>query len=345
MDTNSKYDLREWKKKLANFERPRISKSVWQLVNSLGPFLILWGLAYWSLSISYGLTLLFALPAAGFLVRTFIIFHDCTHYSFFANRRTNEIVGIVLGFLTFCSYEQWKNSHAAHHAGNGNLEKRGVGDVWTMTLQEYERASKIKRFLYRTYRNPIVMFLIGPLYIFLIDYRFNRKGASKKEKLHVWLTNVTLVTILVMVGYTIGWKAFVLIELPIFYVASLLGVWLFYVQHQFEEGYFENNENWNYVEAALKGSSFYKLPKVLQWFSGNIGFHHVHHLNSRVPNYYLERAHKSDPLLQEVTTLTLWTSLKSLTFKLWDEQSKKFVGNRAIRVYLRRNRQAHHTKM
>ncbi|KZE68816.1 fatty acid desaturase [Fictibacillus phosphorivorans] len=340
MSDHSKYDIREWKKKLAPFERPRISASVWQLINSVGPFLILWVLAYLSLNISFWLTLLCAVPAAGFLVRTFIIFHDCTHYSFFKSRKANQIVGIFTGLFTFCSYEQWKNSHATHHATNGNLEKRGVGDVWTMTLQEYAQASWFKRLQYRTYRNPIVLFLIGPLYIFLIDYRFNAKNASKKEKVHVWLTNVALVSIVLTVGFAIGWKAFLLVELPIFYIATFSGVWLFYVQHQFEDGYFENNEKWNYVEAALKGSSFYKLPKVLQWFTGNIGFHHVHHLNSRVPNYHLEKAHKSDPRLQDVPTLTLLTSLKSLTFKLWDEQSKKFIGNRDIRNFIRKNRAA-----
>lgn len=337
MGENSKYDIREWKKKLAKFERPSISASVRQIFNSVGLFLVSWVLAYLCLDISYWLTLLFAFPAAGFLIRTFIIFHDCTHYSFFKSRRANEIVGKITGLFTFCSYEQWKNSHAAHHAANGNLEHRGVGDIWTMTLQEYADASSWKRLCYRTYRNPIVMFLIGPLYIFLIEYRFNTKNASKKEKKNVWMTNIILVSIVLLLGFTLGWKEFILVELPIFYIATFCGVWLFYVQHQFEDGYFEHNENWNYVEAALKGSSFYKLPKVLQWFSGNIGFHHVHHLNSRVPNYHLEKAHASDPRLQDVPTLTLWTSLKSLTFKLWCEQSKKFIGTRDIQQFLRNN--------
>ncbi|MBM7586136.1 omega-6 fatty acid desaturase (delta-12 desaturase) [Bacillus pakistanensis] len=337
MSENSKYSIREWKKKLAQYEKPSKSASVIQLLNSVVPFLILWVLAYFSLEISFWLTLLCAIPAAGFLIRTFIIFHDCTHYSFFKSRKANEVVGIITGLFTFCSYEQWKHSHTTHHATNGNLEKRGVGDVWTMTLQEYADASWMKRLSYRIYRNPFVMFIIGPLYIFLISYRFNSKGASKKEKRHVWMTNIILASIVLLLCLTIGWKAFILVELPIFFIASFSGVWLFYVQHQFEDGYFETSENWNYVEAALKGSSFYKLPKVLQWFSGNIGFHHVHHLNSRVPNYHLEKAHKSDPRLQDVPTLTLWTSLKSLTFKLWDEQSKKFIGNRDIRRFIRSN--------
>ncbi|MFC7395492.1 fatty acid desaturase [Scopulibacillus cellulosilyticus] len=337
MHKHKKSDIREWKKKLAAFERPHISTSVRQLINSVGPFIILWVLAYLSLQISFWLTLLCAIPAAGFLVRTFIIFHDCTHYSFFKSVKANKIVGTITGMFTFCSYEKWKNSHAKHHAFNGNLEKRGSGDVWTMTLQEYANASWLKRLWYRTYRNPIVMFLIGPLYIFLIAYRFNNKNAPNKEKRHVWITNMILVSVILLLGYTLGWKAFILVQLPIFYIATFIGVWLFYVQHQFEDGYFENSDNWNFVEAALKGSSFYKLPKILQWFSGNIGFHHVHHLNSRVPNYHLEKAHKSDPRLQDVPTLTLLMSLKSLTFKLWDTQSKKFIGNRGIRNYIREN--------
>ncbi|GAE36805.1 fatty acid desaturase [Halalkalibacter akibai] len=338
MSKNSNYDIREWKKKLAPFEKPRVSASTWQLVNSVGPFLLLWVLAYLSLEISFWLTLLCAVPAAGFLVRTFIIFHDCTHYSFFKSRKANEIVGIITGLFTFCAFEQWKRTHTTHHASNGNLEKRGVGDVWTMTLQEYADATPFKRIAYRIYRNPIVMFLIGPLYIFLIDYRFNAKTASPKEKRHVWLTNVALVTIVCIVGFTIGWKEYILVQLPIFYVATFSGVWLFYVQHQFEDGYFEHNENWNFVEAALKGSSYYKLPKILQWFSGNIGYHHVHHLNSRVPNYLLEQAHNSDERLQDVPTLTLLTSLKSLTFKLWDDRAKKFIGNKDIREFIKQDK-------
>ncbi|WP_332633638.1 fatty acid desaturase [Halalkalibacter flavus] len=334
MSEYGKNDIREWKKKLAPFEQSRVSISVRQLINSVGPFLGLWILAYVSLDISYWLTLLLAIPAAGFLVRTFIIFHDCTHYSFFKSRRANEIVGIITGLFTFCSFEQWKRSHTTHHASNGNLEKRGVGDVWTMTLQEYVNASSFKRFAYRTYRNPIVMFLIGPLYIFLIDYRFNTKGASQKERRHVWVTNIVLASIVFVLGSTLGWTNYLLVQLPIFYIATFAGVWLFYVQHQFEDGYFELNENWNFVEAALKGSSYYKLPKVLQWFSGNIGYHHVHHLNSRVPNYHLEAAHLSDPKLQDVPTLTLITSLKSLSFKLWDDQENRFIGNRDIRAFL-----------
>ncbi|PKR84807.1 fatty acid desaturase [Heyndrickxia camelliae] len=339
MEKQSKSSIREWKEKLKTFEKPRISASVRQLINSVGPFLLLWVLAYFSLQVSFWLTLLCAIPAAGFLVRTFIIFHDCTHHSFFKNRKANKIVGTITGILTFCSYEQWKNSHNLHHATNGNLEKRGDGDIWTLTLQEYAQASWIKRLLYRTYRNPIIMFIFGPLYIFLISYRFNRRNATKKEKRHVWMTNIILTSIVLLLGFTLGWKAFLLVELPLFYIAAFSGVWLFYVQHQFEDGYFENGDNWNYVEAALKGSSFYKLPKILQWFSGNIGYHHVHHLNSRVPNYQLEKAHKSDKRLQEVPTLTLWTSLKSLTFKLWDEQSKKFIGNREIQIFLRSQQQ------
>ncbi|WP_227936752.1 fatty acid desaturase [Alkalihalobacillus deserti] len=335
MSKHSNYDIREWKKKLAPYENPRISASVWQLINSVGSFFLLWVLAYLSLSFSFWLTLLCAIPAAGFLVRTFIIFHDCTHYSFFKSRKANEVVGMITGLFTFCSFEQWKRSHTTHHASNGNLEKRGVGDVWTMTLQEYADATWLKRFFYRTYRNPIVMFLIGPLYLFLIDYRFNTKDASKKERMNVWLTNIILVAIVLLLGFTLGWKAYIYVQLPIFYIATFSGVWLFYVQHQFEDGYFEHNDNWNFVEAALKGSSFYKLPKVLQWFSGNIGFHHVHHLNSRVPNYHLEKAHESDPELQNVPTLTLLTSLKSLTFKLWDDQSKRFIGNRDIRKFIK----------
>lgn len=338
MNEDASYDIQVWKKKLERFEHPHVPSSVWQVINSVGPFFILWILAYLSLEVSVWLTLLCVIPAAGFLVRTFIIFHDCTHYSFFKSRKWNMIVGTMIGMLTLFPYKQWKRSHTMHHAANGNLEKRGVGDVWTMTLQEYSNASRLKRLWYRIYRNPIVMFGIGPLYILFISSRINGKLATKREKQHVWFTNLALVLVGLILYLTLGWEAILFVELPALYLAAFAGVWLFYVQHQFEDGYFEHKENWNYVEAALKGSSFYKLPKVLQWFSGNIGYHHVHHLNSRVPNYHLEKAHKSDSRLQNVPTLTLLTSLKTLTFKLWDERSGKFIGNREIRSFIQENR-------
>lgn len=316
----------KWPKILARFEHSRFSYSLWQLVNSLVPFFALCVLAHWSLSYSYWLSWLAMIPASGFLIRIFIIFHDCCHYSFFKNRKVNEVLGFLTGLLVFCPYEQWKQSHAIHHASHGNLERRGTGDIWTMTLQEYRVNSRWKRVLYHLYRNPIVMFVVGPLFIFLVDYRFNRKGVSRKERIHTYATNAALAVLVGSMCWLLGWERFLLIQLPIFYMGAIAGVWLFYVQHQFEEAYYEHKEQWSFEQAALKGSSFYKLPKVLQWFTGNIGFHHIHHLNPRVPNYLLEEAHAEDARLQQVTTLTLLSSLQSLKFRLWDEETKRFVG-------------------
>lgn len=241
------------------------------------------------------------------------------------------IVGYVTGVLTFCSYEQWKKSHTMHHAGSGNLNRRGAGDIWTMTVSEYVAASPMRKLKYKLYRSPFVLFTVGPLYNFLIDYRFNNKDAGRKERIGTWLTNVLLAAVLTTLCLTLGWKSVILVQLPIFYLASAAGVWLFYVQHQFEHSYFERDENWSYVAAAMQGSSYYKLPKVLQWFTGNIGFHHIHHLNPRVPNYELERAHASDPRFAQATTLTLRSSLRSLVFRLWDEESRRFVGFRELK--------------
>lgn len=305
--------------------------SVWQIINTVGPFFLLWYLAYWSLSISYWLTLAAAVVAGGFLVRIFIIFHDCCHKSFFKNRMANEIVGTITGILTCCPYYQWRHSHTVHHATSGNLSKRGTGDIWTLTVEEYLSSSWLKRLVYRLYRNPLFMFGIGPIYIFLIDYRFNRKRAGMRERINTYITNLSIVGISVLLCWSIGWQEFLLVQGPIFLVSGIAGIWLFYVQHQFEEAYYETEENWDYVKAALQGSSFYKLPRILHWITGNIGFHHIHHLSPRVPNYYLERAHNSNDRLQDVQTITLRTSLQSLRFRIWDEDNKKFVGFRDIK--------------
>lgn len=318
--------LKGWKKKLAAYSTPHTWRSVWQLVNSIVPFILLWLLAYWSLSVTYWLTLLCIIPAAGFLVRIFIIFHDCCHHAFFKQPAWNHLAGIVTGYLVCCTYLQWKQSHAIHHATSGNLSKRGIGDVWTMTKAEYLAASPWQRLKYRLYRHPVIMFGIGPVFLFLIAYRFVRKGARRRERVHTYLTNLALGVGIGLMCWLVGWKAFLMIQGPIFYLAAVAGVWLFYVQHQFEDSYYEKDQEWDYVQAALQGSSYYQLPRLLQWFSGNIGFHHVHHLNPKVPNYYLEKAHRSVPRLQQVPTVTLGKSLKSIKLKLWDEENKTFVG-------------------
>ncbi|RUS47026.1 fatty acid desaturase [Cohnella sp. AR92] len=320
------------KKDVAPFENIDTRRSIRQLLTSLVPLIALWYGSYLSLSVSWLLSLAFSVVAAGFVLRTFIIFHDCCHLSFFHNRKANKIIGTITGAITLTPYEQWKYSHAVHHATSSNLDKRGIGDIWVLTTEEFKAASFLKRLQYRIYRNPIVMFGLGPIYIFLLLYRFNRRGAKRKEKINTYVTNLLIVSIYAVLIWLVGWQAFLLVQVPVFWMSGVMGIWLFYVQHQFEESYFENEDEWSYVKAAVEGSSYYKLPKLLQWLSGNIGFHHVHHLSPKVPNYRLEEAHNATPPLQQATTITLRTSLLSLRFKLWDESNRRFVSFKEVRA-------------
>ncbi|WP_456276760.1 fatty acid desaturase [Bacillus sp. AK128] len=321
----SNSNIAKLKKDVAPYEKTDTKKSIIQIINTLGPLLILWYGAYLSLSVSYWLTLPIIVVASGFLVRTFILFHDCCHQSFFKNRTANDILGTITGVLTLVPYQQWKHSHSVHHATSSNLDKRGTGDMWLLTVKEYTEASAWTKLKYRVYRNPIVMLGIGPIATFLIEYRLNRKGARRKERINTYVTNLSIVGLYGLLCWIVGWQTFVIIQGPIFLISGMMGIWLFYVQHQFEDSYFENEEDWSYVQAAVEGSSYYKLPKVLQWITGNIGFHHVHHLSPRVPNYNLEMAHNSTPPLQKATTITIATSFKSLKYRLWDEDRKTFI--------------------
>jgi omega-6 fatty acid desaturase (delta-12 desaturase) len=323
--------LTQLKKSVAPFEQSNTKSSVRQLLNTFLPFFLLWVAAYFSLSVSYWLTLLFAILASGFVIRIFIVFHDCCHQSFFKSRKANEILGTIAGVLTLFPYHQWRHSHSLHHATSSNLDKRGVGDMWLYTVKEYFAASLWKRLAYRLYRSPFIMFGIGPIVTFVIQYRFNVKGAKRSERINTWVTNLSVLALYGLLCWALGWQNFLIIQAPIFWVSGALGIWLFYVQHQFEDSYFENEEEWSYVKAAVDGSSYYKLPKLLQWITGNIGFHHVHHLSPRVPNYHLEEAHNAVPPLQQATTITLATSLKALRFRLWDEDNKAFVSFKQIK--------------
>ncbi len=326
-------DLKNWRQIVARYQSSSRTRSIWQLVNTLVPYFILWYLAYLSLDVSYLLTLAVSVVAGGFLVRTFIIFHDCGHGSFFSSQNANDIVGLFTGILTFTPYYQWRHSHAIHHASAGDLDRRGVGDVWTATVDEFMAMSRLKRLWYRIYRNPILMFGFGPAVEFLLANRFVTDSDRKRERYSVHITNLALLGIIIAMSQLIGLKAYLLVQLPIILIAGSAGVWLFYVQHQFEDVYWERHDKWDYAMAALKGSSFYKLPKILQWFSGNIGFHHIHHLSPRIPNYKLEQCYKENSLFQQVKPLTLLTSLKSATFRLWDEQNRQLVGYEFLRTY------------
>src|SRR5437762_9454325 len=335
--TQKKGDVAVWKAIVARYQRPSLPRAIWQIVNTFGSFALLWYLMYLSLSVSWWLVAPLAILAGAFVVRVFIIFHDCGHGSYFRSRLANDVLGFITGVLTFTPYYHWRWEHAIHHASAGHLDKRGVGDIWTLTVQESLEASRWQRFAYRLARNPVVLFLIAPLFIFVIRQRFPKAEASKRERHSVYWTNLAILGLAAALCWAFGLRAYLLIQLIAMAVAGSVGVWLFYVQHQFEGVYWGRGEEWDYAAAALQGSSFYKLPKVLQWFSGNIGFHHIHHLSPRIPNYHLERCHKAEPLFQSVKTVTLFSSFKSLTFRLWDEQRRKLVGYRCLRTARREN--------
>ena len=330
--------IASWKEIVLDCQKPSRRRAIWQIVNTLGPYFLLWFLIYRSLAISYWITLPLAILAGAFLVRIFIIFHDCGHGSFFKSKIANDIVGFITGMLTFTPYYHWRWEHAIHHASAGHLDKRGIGDIWTLTVQEYLASSRWKRFAYRLARNPFVLFLIAPIFMFLVRQRFVSARANKRERWSVYWMNLAILGMAVGLSIIFGIIPYLIIQLTVIAVAASAGVWLFYVQHQFEDVYWERADQWDYMAAALQGSSFYKLPKVLQWFSGNIGFHHIHHLSSRIPNYNLERCHKAHPLFQSVKPVTLFSSLKSFTFRLWDEQNKKLISFRKLKKIRKEHR-------
>jgi omega-6 fatty acid desaturase (delta-12 desaturase) len=311
---------------VSRYQKPDLKRSAWQMVNSFIPYFVSWYLMYLSLSVSYWLTLVLAVPAAGFLTRIFIIFHDCGHGSFFRSSKANHTWGAISGILVFTPYYRWWHDHALHHATAGNLDKVGPGSIRILTVEEYKNASAREKLIYRIYRNPLILFAVGSFLHFLVFQRFYLRTKSVKDRQSIYITNFALVGLTVLVSLLIGLKAFLLIQLPIMALAAFFGMWLFYIQHHFEGGYWVRNDKWNYIEAALKGSSFYKLPKVLQWFSGNIGFHHIHHLNPGIPNYYLEKCHNENPVFHEAKQITLFSAFKSLSFRLYDEKAGKMVG-------------------
>jgi omega-6 fatty acid desaturase (delta-12 desaturase) len=324
----------KWQPLTAKYAFPETWRSVWQIANTVIPFLAGWYLMYRSLEIGFWLTLILAVPTGGFMVRMFIIFHDCCHGSFFRTVKANDRLGLVLGVLVLTPFYQWKHSHAIHHATAGDLDRRGVGDVYTMTVEEYLAAPWHKKLGYRIMRNPFILFTVGAVIVFALTHRFWEKNAGKRERSSVIWTNIAIAAVVTWLVIEVGWAAFLMVELPILLVACGAGVWLFYVQHNFEPTYWERHANWDFFRAGMQGSSFYKLPKVLQWFTGNIGFHHIHHLSPKIPNYKLEQCHKENPEFQ-IEPLSIRMSLKSLYFRLWDEKERMLVNWNALRKYKR----------
>jgi omega-6 fatty acid desaturase (delta-12 desaturase) len=332
----TKPQKRTWQQMVAKYQNPSLERSLWQVANTLIPYFVLLTLMYVSLSYSYWITLALALPAGGLLTRTFIIFHDCGHGSFFKSQRANNFLGMICGILVYTPYYQWRFEHAVHHATSGDLDRRGVGDIFTLTVDEYLKLPRWRQFKYRLYRSPIVMLGLGPWFTFLISQRFVNPISKKRERFSVYFSNLFIVALLVVAANTIGIPALLMIQLPVAFIGGLGGIWMFYIQHQFEGTYWQRHEEWDYATAAIRGSSYFKLPKVLQWFTGNIGFHHIHHLSSRIPNYALQQCMEENPEFQDVTTITLWSSLKSLGLNLWDEEQRQLVSFRYLKRLQRR---------
>ncbi len=316
----------DWRKIVRRYQQPDQSKAIWQICNTFIPYVGLWVAMYFTVSVSWLLTLALAGLAGLFLVRIFIIFHDCGHSSFFASKKANDVLGFISGLCTLTPYRHWRWQHAVHHGCSGNLDERGIGDVWTMTVAEYQAASPWVRLQYRFMRNPVVLFGFIPLGLFWVYQRFSYKKASKRDRRSVYWMNFAIALYAAGMIALFGFWSFFWIQLVVTGVSGGLGVWLFYVQHQFEDTYWSEGGNWDYVSSAMQGSSFYKLPAVMNWFSGNIGYHHIHHLSSRIPNYHLVACHESEPYFQQVPELTLRESLKSIQLRLWDEESRKLVG-------------------
>ena len=295
--TPGKKPMPQWFRDLIVFQDRSWSRGVIQILNTVIPYLAIVGLMLYSVTTGwpYWITLLLAVPAALFLVRMFIIFHDCTHGSFLPSDRANRVVGFVAGVLAFTAFEPWRTSHLKHHATNGQLDHRGFGDVYTMTYEEYRDGTSWQRLKYRAYRSPIILFVFGPFYTFLINHRFDGLTGTPAARRSSIASNLVIAAIAVTVSLLLSFRTYLAVQLPVVLIAGTIGIWLFYVQHQFDPGYWARDDKWNQLDAALSGASYYKLPAVLRWFTGNIGIHHLHHLRPRIPNYRLKKAQDSVP--------------------------------------------------
>jgi len=330
--TRAKRQKPAWVDMVAPYRHSDTKKSLWQLASTFTLLILSWVAMYWSLAAGFWwITMILAIPSAGFLIRLFIIQHDCGHGSFFKSQKSNNRVGSVLGVFTMTPYHHWRKRHAIHHATSSNLDERFIGDVPTLTVDEYLEKSTRDRLMYRIFRFPIVLFVLVPFAVFFIGHRLPSSAANKKERKGILWTNIAIALMWAIIILIVGWQAFLLVHIPVLWLSASFGTWLFFVQHQFEDTYWEHQEEWDFTLAGLQGSSYYKLPKVLQWFTGNIGFHHIHHLSPRIPNYLLEKCHNENPIFQNVLTMTLRTSLETTFLSLWDKNQKRLISFRELR--------------
>lgn len=314
----------DWYQTLRIFRPSNNLKATWQLTNTIIPYFCLWFLMIRSIQLGYPyiLTLLLTLTAAACLVRMFILFHDCVHYSLFKSKNTNIFVGYFLSVFLFISFADWRFTHLRHHWTYANLDSRGYGDIWTMTKKEYENASRVQRLRYRIYRNPLVLFGFG---IFLLSKRPSYFMVRPRERMDILFTYLVIIAVALSVSRIIGWPIYFLIQLPVVWLAGGVGIWLFYVNHQFEGGYWARKSEWDPLSAAMRGSSFLKLPAVLNWFSSNIGYHHLHHIDPMIPNYNLRKCYNKVPALQAKAPTTITKIIGCFRLKLWDEELQKMV--------------------
>ena len=322
----------DWRKVVARYQGSHVGRSLFQLVTTLGLLVVTLVAMHRMLHVAPLVTIALILPAAGFIIRTFIIMHDCSHGSFLPWPKVNDTVGFITGVLTLTPYAQWRREHALHHASSGDLDRRGNGDVTTITVREYLALNAWGRFRYRLFRNPAVLLGLGPLHMMVLQ-RFRSRGIATgtKQLWNVWMTNVAIGGLIATLVLAAGAQSLLVIYLPAYYLATMAGVWLFYVQHQFEDAYWESHENWDYATAAVQGSSYLRLPRVLQWFTGSIGLHHVHHLGPRIPNYMLQRAHDENPIFHEAPVMTIRKGVRALGLTLYDEQQRHMIRFKDLR--------------
>jgi omega-6 fatty acid desaturase (delta-12 desaturase) len=322
-----------WKDSVARHEQPSLRHSLFDVVTSVLPYLALSVAMYLCLDVSIWITLALAVPAAGFLLRTFIVFHDCAHGSFLPGRRANLWLGRFTALLVFQPFGNWRHNHAVHHGTSGDLDRRGTGDIPTLTVEEYLSRPWRQRLGYRLFRNPVVMFGIGPIWSLMIGPRLWSKRMRPRQRRSVIATNLVLTGAIGAIVWFVGLEAWLLVQMPIAILAGTMGIFMFYVQHQFEDVYWESSEDWNYADAALQGSSYLMLPKLLQFFTGNIGLHHVHHLSAKIPNYHLQRAHDENPIFHDVPVLSVLDGLRAIRLKVIDPASGRLMTWSQVKAY------------